>query len=245
MSQRAITVAILGGWSPGPLDDLKWRFRERCTFVEPSSLPMPPVGVSWCADPFCVLLLADVVLLTWLCSWLSSSAGLSSGLILLAVCGVLVAAVVIARVCVAGLVRGAMRVGANRTLSLIRQRSVDIVVGFSWGGGVAAKLVEQGGIGTDSTPAVLLLAPTTSAISRCALLPDPASTIRIDSALRNRVHVFHASYDGFCPASQTVLWEQTGATMHLCRDSHVFEQASSLDEIACAFFLESFSGKYL
>jgi hypothetical protein len=232
--QESITVLVLGGWSPGPLNLLKWRFRERCTFVEPE-IPMPPVGVSWCVDPFCVLLVADLGLAPWLCSWLSSNARFSAAALILATGAVLIAAAVWARLCVAGLVRGAVRVGTQRAALLIRQRSVNIVMGFSWGGGVAAELLRQGRLGTSCTPAALLLAPTTAAIARFTLQDDPARVVHIDASDQGRVHVFHASDDGFCPDAQRECWEQTGATTHTCQDTHVFESASSLDEISRAF----------
>jgi hypothetical protein len=227
------TVLILGGWSPGPLTALKSRFRAQCSFLEPA-IPMPPVGVGWCASPSFMMLVAELVLVPWLCVWVEDEAGISSAGAALATLGVISAAAVLARLCVAGLVRDSLRVGAQRAAATLRQHPVDVVVGFSWGGGVAADLLREGHLGVHGSPSVLLLAPTTAAIARCALQRDAASAIRIDAANRGRVYVFHASHDGFCPDAQRECWEATGATTHTCHDSHVFERQCSLDEISRA-----------
>lgn len=227
------TVLILGGWSPGPLTVLKSRFHAQCLFLEPA-IPMPPVGVGWCASPSCLLLVAELVLVPWLCWWLAAEAGISSVGGAIATLGVLSAAAMLARLCVAGLVRDALRVGVQSAQEIIRKRQVDVVVGFSWGGGVAADLLRNGHLGVSGSPSALLLAPTTAAIACCALRQDAASAIRIDAANCGRVYVFHASHDGFCPDAQRERWEATGATTHTCQDSHVFERQCSLDEISRA-----------
>jgi len=240
-----IKVLVLGGWSPGPLSYLKRRFRsDRFVFVEPA-IPMPPMGFAWCWDPFCLLLVVNLVFTSWLCNWLAQGAELSGSLAALTVAGTLIVAAGVARLCVAGLVRGAMRVGARRSSALIRQHNYDMVVGFSWGGGVAAQLLLQGKLGTQETPAVLLLAPTTAAMGRFAMRPDAASSIQVEPGNRNRVVVFHASDDGFCPDAQRVRWEATGATAHTCHDSHVFEHTRSLDVIADAFLSMCGAGSML
>jgi hypothetical protein len=190
--------------------------------------------VGWCASPFCLLLAAELVLVPWLCGWLVAGAGLASADAALGTLGVLAAAAVLARLCVAGLVRDALRVGALRAAAIMRERRVDVVLGFSWGGGVAASLLRDGRLGVQGSPSALLLAPTTAAIARCALGSDAASSIRVDAADRGRVYVFHASDDGFCPEAQRECWELTGATTHTCFDTHVFERSDSLDEISRA-----------
>ena len=235
--ENPVTVVVLGGWSPGPLNALKWRFRERCIFVEPS-IPMPPVGISCCSDPCFVLLILELAITPWLCSnlhTLSPAFELKGITWAFSMCSILVAAMLLARLCIAGLVRNAMRVGAQCASKIIRQRSVDIVVGFSWGGGIASNLLEEGEVGVEGKPGVMLLAPTTAAMASCALRTDAASAIKIDSIDRSRVHVFHATHDPFCPASQRARWEFTGATTYVLHDSHIFGEPASLDEIACAF----------
>ena len=117
-----------------------------------------------------------------------------SGIASLAVIGVLIVAGLLARLCVAGLVRNSIRRGVKIAADLLRHRTVDAVspsglvfghgrarpepcsrilivqvVGFSWGGGVAAELLRQGKLGADGAPSALLLAPTTCAMARCAL----------------------------------------------------------------------------
>merc|ERR1719429_552724 len=54
-SRRRRRVLVLGGWSPGPLDVLRSRFRDT-DFHEPN-IPMPPAGCRWCINPFWAALL--------------------------------------------------------------------------------------------------------------------------------------------------------------------------------------------
>ena len=49
-------VLVLGGWSPGPLDALRWAMRDQeVDFLEPP-LHMPPAGIRWCCTWEAVLL---------------------------------------------------------------------------------------------------------------------------------------------------------------------------------------------
>ena len=55
VSDRTL-VLILGGWSPGPLDALRWAMRDQeVDFLEPP-LHMPPAGIRWCCTWEAVLL---------------------------------------------------------------------------------------------------------------------------------------------------------------------------------------------
>ena len=82
-SHVRLRVLILGGWSPGPLDSLRWAVRDECIdFFEPA-MHMPPAGFRWC-------LTWEAVLLA-MCAWVLI--GVAPGLPLLQRCAFVLACV--------------------------------------------------------------------------------------------------------------------------------------------------------
>ena len=222
-------VLILGGWSPGPLNFIKRNFYGICRFIEPS-IPMPPVGCSWCLD-ICMAMLGAVIGLTvWACitleNYIKGRAWLA-----LARLTVIITGLVLSRLCVAGIVRGSMQKGVNIASRILREQNVAVVIGFSWGGGVVAEMIRLGLVGGSDEPAVLLIAPTTALMASFAMREDAPLTIRIPDSASQRVHVFHGTCDeSFCPHSER--WDSTGATLHLIRDNHVFCRQESVYELS-------------
>mmetsp|Transcript_27613 Transcript_27613/g.42481 ORF Transcript_27613/g.42481 Transcript_27613/m.42481 type:complete len:246 (-) Transcript_27613:280-1017(-) len=225
-AEALIPIIILGGWSPGPLNQMKRFLQSRCVFIEPS-IPTPPVGCSWCLDKSVLALAIVLIIMFWSSGRVFVAHGLQSMILRLATMGI---CVFLVRLCVAGIVRGSVAKGVRvvkRTLQQNRD-NVKIVVGFSWGGGVVAELIRQGVVGsTPGQPSALLIAPTTALMSAVALQPDTALQVEVSS---DSVHVFHGTHDKeFCPHADR--WEQTGARVHWCEDNHLFLQRSSLQEI--------------
>lgn len=223
------TVLILGGWSPGPLDFIKRNFYGTCTFIEPS-IPMPPMGCSWCFDISMAMLAAVIGLTVWACvtleNYIKSRAWLA-----VARLAVIITGLVISRLCVAAMVRASMRKGVNIASRILREQDVAIVIGFSWGGGVVAEMIRLGLVGGPDEPAVLLIAPTTALMASFAMRKDAPLTIRIPDSMSQRVHVFHGTYDeSFCPHSER--WDLTGVTLHLIHDNHVFCRQESVYELS-------------
>mmetsp|Transcript_30631 Transcript_30631/g.68829 ORF Transcript_30631/g.68829 Transcript_30631/m.68829 type:complete len:253 (+) Transcript_30631:55-813(+) len=220
---RRRRVLVLSGWSPGPLDVL----RSRCPdvdFLEPS-IPMPPAGCRWCLNPFCLLLL---VVLFWLTPEAASNedlvAEVDGSFAWLVRLALLLAVPVLLRLVVAGLVWFAIKDGVWTTSRAIRDFQPDVLLAFSWGGGVALWLLGE----RRWKGPTILLAPTVNAmswVSCCAvprlLSPQPSAPI----------HVFHAENDGFCPASQVATLSAAGCDMHICDDSHVLLRRSTVEEI--------------
>ena len=137
---------------------------------------------------------------------------------------------VILRVGVAWIVRRSIERGVQQAKHYLSD--VDIVVGFSWGGCVAADLLRRGlvVIGDEDrlTCAVVLIAPTTALVASVALQTDVASVITVCGP--SRVHVFHGIHDEeFCPHANR--WEQTGVTLHWCNDNHVFLRNESIQAL--------------
>ena len=131
----ATRVLILGGWSPGPLDFLRHQFADRCVFSEPT-LHMPPVGLRWCLTwEFALLAVMPwAVMQAW--HGLNSQPSKIYWLALLVLCCATIPFLV------ALLVRGAIR-RSVATAERAMQQGIDVVVGFSWGGGIACWLLQR------------------------------------------------------------------------------------------------------
>lgn len=219
---RRRRVLVLGGWSPGPLGILQHRMQADTDFEEPS-IPMPPSGVRWCLNPFWALLLAYLAVACWLLGavdgWLD---GIAANVV--RVC-IVVASLVIGRLLVAGLVwfaiRDAVRVAEARILEL----RPDVVVGFSWGGGVLCWLLAE----RRWTGPAVLLAPTLHKVRGAACLSGPKLASPRDGA---PVHVFHAKGDPFCPDEQVDEFRAADWEVHLHGDNHVLCSRRTVDEIA-------------
>ena len=168
MGDDELAVLILSGWSDGPLPALEHSLRQRGLRCVRVPVPMPPCGVYWCANPF-LLLLAGVV---WLAIYAWNECKLEPFVVfaILIIAGALVAA----RLCVAGVVRFAEWHGAANAKRLLARHRVALVVGFSWGGGIAHRLLAS----RSWRGPTLLLAPTTVAMARCSLRSPQRPTTR-------------------------------------------------------------------
>jgi hypothetical protein len=209
-----LAVLILSGWSDGPLPALEHSLRQRGLQCVRVPLPMPPCGVYWCANPF-LLLLAGVV---WLAIYAWNECTLEPFVVFAIL--IIAAALVAARLCVAGVVRFAEWRGASNAKRLLARHRVALVVGFSWGGGIAHRLLAS----RAWRGPTLLLAPTTVAMARCAL----RSPQRLDDA---RVRVVLASHDGFVPRPAT---ESLYEAVAVVPDDHPLCGRAARDAIAGA-----------
>jgi hypothetical protein len=229
INSESISVLVLGGWSPGPLPYLKRSFQWRCTFLEPS-IPMPPVGISWCLDCGMLVLTLVIAVAIWACIVLPDYF-YSRVWLTVTRLSVVMATVFLARLCVAAVVRGSISKGIHIAETYMCRHKVAIVIGFSWGGAVVAEMLRLGLIGAPGQPAVLLIAPTTALVTAVAMRKDTPLTIRVADGLGHCVHVFHATGDEvFCPHRDR--WELTGVMTHLCQDNHVFCRRESLNELS-------------
>ena len=214
MGDDELVVLILSGWSDGPLPALEHSLRQRGLRCVRVPLPMPPCGVYWCANPF-LLLLAGVV---WLAIYAINELTLEPAALYIVL--IIAAALVAARLCVAGVVRFAEWHGAANAKRLLARHRVALVVGFSWGGGIAHRLLAS----RSWRGPTLLLAPTTIAMARCAL----RSPQRLDDA---RLRVVLASQDGFVPRTAT---EDLYEAVAVVPDDHPLCGRAARDAIAGA-----------
>ena len=221
-------VLVLGGWSPGPLDDLQWAMINQATFFEPS-LHKPPAGWRWCLTWESALLFGSVAAR----SYLSASEWPSSTEVRLAL---ILSCVLAVPLSIVLLVRGSIRRCIAIAKCAIVLHHIDVIVGFSWGGGVACWLLAERNMWRGPT---LLLAPTIAAMSGIALLAMPrflaSAEAQSDDPAAPLVHIVHAMNDGFCPALQHHHLAATGAAMHLCDDIHIFSHPHSVQKIVQAF----------
>ena len=156
-----VRVLVLGGWSPGPLAFLRTRFATSCIFVEPE-LHMPPHGFNWCCT-WQALALVSAPCGAWY------FASVAAVFFLLAAWPLLVLL----------LVRGSVRRSIAAAEAAIALHSIEIVVGFSWGGGVGCWLLREPYVNPQSlrprlsgwAGPTLLLAPTLHAMEKAAFLP--------------------------------------------------------------------------
>ncbi|CAJ1453067.1 unnamed protein product [Effrenium voratum] len=215
--RRPGRVLVLGGWSPGPLDVLQARMDAE--FLEPS-IPMPPSGCRWCLNPFLLMLVGVLCLLPTACDLVSSGGGINWSHLAL-----LIAMPLALRLLVAGVVWYSIKDGLWTASRAIRDFQPDVVLAFSWGGGLALWLLSE----RRWSGPTLLLAPTVKAMScvSCCSMP------RLPP-LRSAVHVFHAENDGFCPSSQVAALSGAGCELHICDDNHVLLRRQTVEEIhAC------------
>lgn len=214
-------VLVLSGWSDGPLPgvvrDLEMRHSCRCEVVP---LQMPPRGWRWCLNPFVPLLLGLLPATIVGCERVVAVLAPGTAIVL---CVVIVgAALLLARLLVAAIVRYAVRRGVAATKARMR-RDVALIVGFSWGGGVAHHVLARH---APDCP-VLLLAPTSIAMANVARSKPPPFR-------GSRVTVVTATYDDFCPPATPRLYEALGCTVHQVDDNHVLLNTSSQSVIVQA-----------
>lgn len=250
-------VLILGGWSSDHLDVLKKRFRHECCFYEPT-LFMPPVD---CASLFMWeswILAIVVVLIISLFSPESWPSQLLNGMLQLRMPLAMALALTLPRIIVL-VARGAISRCVDIAATAIDRHSIDVVVGYSWGGGVGCFLLAEG----RWRGATLLLAPTLDAMASAARLPTPTPffvvpnhgrPVELGMAPANEhgsddeeekesaaaagskdVYIFHADDDGFCPEGQRSALQLTGAECHTLHDTHDLMASHSQEAIERAF----------
>ena len=174
-------MLILSGWSDGPLPALEHSLRQRGLRCARVPLPMPPCGVYWCANPF-LLLLAGVVWLVIYAHGTSARSNPSHSLRHLNHRGRARGRAALRRR--RRPVRGWH--GAANARRLLARHRVALVVGFSWGGGIAHRLLASRGWRGPT------LVRRRRLLMGCAL----RSPRRLDDA---RLKVVLASDDGFVP----------------------------------------------
>jgi len=210
-------VLILGGWSPGPLDLVRHHFSQ-WEFEEPL-LPMPPAGWLWCCNPFCILLCLLCGVVPWLLNLAAKAGGILSALV------VVFGIVIIFRILVAALIRFSLWHATSIATAAIEKQRPDVVLAFSWGGAIAWQAMAHG----KWAGPTILLAPTTSAVSRVAGAASHTPSLPVGYA--SDVHVFHARNDPFCPDHQHTEMAEAGCTMHLHNDNHSLCGRQTVTEI--------------
>jgi hypothetical protein len=223
-------VLFLSGWSDGPLDALRERFADRCEFID-VRLHMPPSGVLWLLTWEAVLICAYGLVFLW--AWLRLGVMLQ-----------MVALVPAALGCwplITLLVRGCIRRCVASAAKAIERHDADIVVGFSWGGGIACWLLRSHEFMLGHSTrwrghSTLLLAPTLHVAAAVARLPLPVPFFEVrDGDDHGRVHIFHAVEDGWTSAAQQRALAQTGAQMHAVLDTHVLQDPTTRTQISRVF----------
>ena len=255
-----VRVLILGGHWPGPLDDLRSSVNEQdIDFLQPP-LHMPPIGLRWCCTWQAILLVGCTCgLITALMSGVSSAWEACVKFVqVLGFAGTIPPLVVL-------LLRGSIRRSMSTALFCIERHRIDVVVGFSWGGGVACWLLAEvcrcppagsaaclqlthARLGSRLQRGwrgpTLLLAPLHTAMARVSVLPPLSVPFFRAAAYYNEehcgvqpalVHAVLARFDWLCPASQESDLARTGATVHACDDTHQLGCQASKEVVACAF----------
>mmetsp|Transcript_11769 Transcript_11769/g.26147 ORF Transcript_11769/g.26147 Transcript_11769/m.26147 type:complete len:241 (-) Transcript_11769:21-743(-) len=215
VAAQAPRMLVLGGWSPGPLWEIAAR-RPDIEICEPS-IPMPPVGIRWLFNPYLLVLVLYILVLQPCLQNRLARLGTSPAILtaLFPVLSLFFAAWLVTRV-VRYAIHECMRIARKE----IARFEPDVLVGFSWGGGVACWLLAER-IWRGPT---VLLAPTVQAMSWAAWLPFPT--------LPSAVHLFHAEHDGFCPTSQRLKLEAMGCSSSVCRgDGHALLADASVEAI--------------
>ena len=249
--QHARTALVLGGWSPGPFYYLESFLKEQGFILLKPVIEMPPVTAGWCCTWQAVLLLLGYIAFTWFmrrwCRYITRRRhplGLLGAwaVLLLVTCAWL-------RLLVAHAVHASIQYNVRLCQRIMVERRISLVIGFSWGGAVAAELLAQqdtmhssasaslpdnhhslipveetSSLPHDDETCFLLLAPTTAVVAALDLFQPLDAALRLrQGSRRNVVVVVHATHDPvFCPHA-----ERWGTSLTRLRDNHVFLRSSS------------------
>lgn len=186
---------------------------------------MPPSGIRWCFNPCWALLVLYIVVGLPFLMGQASSWSFTNRLPWLSQGAILVLSFPLVRFLIAGLVRFAIHDAMWIASASIRTFKPDVLVGFSWGGGIVCWLLAS----RRWSGATILLAPTFHAMASAACAP----ALRLPT-LKSPVYAFHARGDGFCPYAQVQELDEAGYKVHVRDDSHTLDSHSSVQEIkAC------------
>ena len=231
---------ILGGWSPGPFYYLESFLQDELGFLllRPP-MEMPPVTWGWCCHYSWQMLLLSFTFagFLWLvrvwCKSASSCSYAAAGVV------TFMGTLFWLRLVVACAVHSSMQYNIQLCRRLLVEYHVSVVVGFSWGGAVAAELLATAADPTDnallannhhlasSSPAYLLMAPTTAVVASLNLFQRKDAALRIGASSAAAVSVVHATADPiFCPHPER--WrDQPNVEFTLLRDNHVLLRSAS------------------
>eukprot|EP00747_Dinoflagellata_sp_TGD_P170990 gnl/TRDRNA2_/TRDRNA2_203925_c0_seq1.p1 gnl/TRDRNA2_/TRDRNA2_203925_c0~~gnl/TRDRNA2_/TRDRNA2_203925_c0_seq1.p1 ORF type:complete len:408 (-),score=73.62 gnl/TRDRNA2_/TRDRNA2_203925_c0_seq1:71-1261(-) len=209
--KRRPRVLLMKGWGYGPIDLLAGHFVEEVDFEEPQ-IPIPPCGYRWLLNPFVVPLVADLVVSAWLLSKVHDLADSESSIWMLRI-AIVLAGLLFARLCLAGVVRFAIFDAVRINAKLIRQFKPDAVVAFSYGGGIAWWLLAQG----HWAGPTLLVAPAARIMRQFSF----SWSLKPSGSLSD-VHVFHADQDILIGEAQVQELRLAGCEIHYCHDDHKF-----------------------
>ena len=223
-----VRVLLLGGWTSGPLAAIRASVTvdEPIDFLQPA-LHMPPIGTAWAATWEALLL--------GCCVWIILALLISTGVWVSMMRPEFWMCCISLPPLTVMLIRGSVRRCVSTARFRVDRHRVDVVVGYSWGGGIACWLLADNGWRGPT----LLLAPAVTAMASAARLPRPhfrASSAHADRvACAPFVQIVHAAADRVCPASQQPDLERTGALMRVCDDGHALCRARSQEVVLGAF----------
>eukprot|EP00960_Hanusia_phi_P033255 750370-Hanusia_phi.AAC.2 len=222
MARKA--ALVLGGWSDGPLTAVMHACRSSCDFDQ-LTMHTPPVGLLCWFNPFLAVIVAFVVLVSY-CFSLIKSQKLNAAAETFSYLALCVGFLIMMRILIALFVRYSIKRCIAAASAHVKEKRYDVVVGFSWGGGIGCWLLSEK-IWNGPT---MLLAPTVQVMAKFAWIPLP-----VFSGSPTQVHIFHANGDPFCPEYQLTHLRSSGSSIHVCDDSHVFQSRESEREIVSTF----------
>ena len=207
-------ILILSGWSDGPLSSLYTSFPE-VKFLK-INIPTPPAGINWLLNPWLFLIVCVTFAIPSLFQFIN---GLHLGnLHIITQVITILSLLYLLRIIVARIVRYAIQDGVKQTLSAIEQYKPIAIVGFSFGGGVLYKMLDQ-----CKVPA-LLLAPTIAALSSVGSTEMKTYT---SNARLLKVAIVAGDEDPFCPPSQKKVLQKIGCQYYAVDDDHVLMRTST------------------
>ncbi len=225
-------VIFVGGWSPGPLTNLKQVVVMRShEMINPSGLNlyMPPFPGLWCLHPvFIFAVLGFPASIHWVCSSMAPLYYVPLVILLVLGWGKLFLDFVVPLI---------VRSAIDSSIGRIHREGIDcgkvLIIGFSWGGCIVAEMIARGMVGQANQPSAILIAPTTALLARVAHQDDAASRIaRMElENVQSRITVVHGSFDtSFCPHQNR--WDNiSGVELVTLRDDHIFMTPSSLETL--------------
>ena len=206
--RRRPRVMCVPGWSS---DTMRYFVRKEgnvADFVWADDVPMPPIGCSWCVNPYCAGFLIYIVLIISFPNSLSTILWICAFLILLPAVALL-----------------SFRLSIRRGVSILERHinrvRPDVILAFSWGGGILATMIAE----KRWQGKTVLMSPCHHVMSRFCLgnapsLASPTAELR----------VFCAQDDPFVPSKDLnkIMSECRGKVTVLRDDHRLFSSQSRL-----------------
>ena len=214
MNKRKPLVMCVPGWSSDTMNYFMREKRNVADFLWAEPIPQPPIGFRWCVNPYCVGFLIYMILLL-----IFPNSSVST---VMWIC-----AFVLFPIVVVLSIRSSIRRGVYTLERQFNRVRPDVVLAFSWGGGIVATMIAE----NRWQGKTVLMSPCHHIMSRFCYTKAPSL-----GSSKAPVRVFCAQDDPFVPSKDLdkIMNECRSNVTILVDDHRLFSSQSRLailDEI--------------